>query len=56
MSQEEVDLVMGLQRSGEEDFARLIREDELWQRVDLAEVSALRGGADCGGLSARRLG
>ena len=33
MSQENVDLVIGLQRSGEEDFARLIREDERWRCV-----------------------
>ena len=33
MSQENVDLVLGLQRSGEEDFARLIREDERWREV-----------------------
>src|SRR6476620_9155173 len=33
MSQQNVDSVMALQRSGEEDFARLIREDERWQQV-----------------------
>jgi len=33
MSQQNVDIVMALQRTGEEDFARLIREDERWQQV-----------------------
>ena len=33
MSQENVEIVLGLQRSGDEDFASLIREDERWQRV-----------------------
>src|SRR5436190_171738 len=33
MSRENVELVMALQRSGEEDFAQLIREDERWREV-----------------------
>jgi ketosteroid isomerase-like protein len=33
MSQENVHLVMSLQRSGEEDFAQLIRDDERWRAL-----------------------
>jgi ketosteroid isomerase-like protein len=38
MSQENVQLVMSLQRSGEEDFAQLIRDDVRWRQ--LAEAAA----------------
>ena len=30
MSQESVELVMGLQRAPDEDFVQLIRDDEMW--------------------------
>jgi len=38
MSHESVELVMGLQRAPDEDFAQLIRDDELW--AQLAEAVA----------------
>jgi hypothetical protein len=33
MSRENVELVLSLQRSGEEDFVQLIRDDERWRQV-----------------------
>ena len=36
MSRENVELVMSLQRSGEEDFAQLIRDDDEWSRLAAA--------------------
>jgi ketosteroid isomerase-like protein len=33
MSQENVDLVMSLQRTGDEDFTQLIRDDARWQKL-----------------------
>jgi ketosteroid isomerase-like protein len=33
VSQENVDLVMSLQRTGDEDFARLIRDDARWRKL-----------------------
>jgi hypothetical protein len=36
MSRENVELVMSLQRSGDEDFAQLIRDDARWQRLAAA--------------------
>src|SRR6478609_9269381 len=36
MSQENVELVMSLQRSGDEDFAQLIRDDARWRRLAAA--------------------
>jgi ketosteroid isomerase-like protein len=38
MSQESVELVMGLQRAPDDDFAQLIRDDEMW--AQLAEAVA----------------
>jgi ketosteroid isomerase-like protein len=38
MSQESVELVMGLQRTPDDDFAQLIRDDEMW--AQLAEAVA----------------
>jgi ketosteroid isomerase-like protein len=38
MSQESVKLVMGLQRAPDDDFAQLIRDDEMW--AQLAEAVA----------------
>jgi ketosteroid isomerase-like protein len=38
MSQESVELVMGLQRAPDDDFAQLIRDDETW--AQLAEAVA----------------
>jgi ketosteroid isomerase-like protein len=36
MSQENLELVMSLQRSGEEDFSQLIRDGEKWRLIALA--------------------
>lgn len=36
MSQENLELVMSLQRSGEEDFSQLIRDDEKWRTLAVA--------------------
>jgi ketosteroid isomerase-like protein len=36
MSQENVEIVLSLQRSGEEDFAELIRDDERWRQLAAA--------------------
>ena len=36
MSRENVEIVMSLQRSGDEDFAQLMRDDERWQRLAAA--------------------
>jgi hypothetical protein len=36
MSEENMELVMSLQRSGDEDFAQLIRDDERWRRLAAA--------------------
>jgi hypothetical protein len=36
MSRENVELVMSLQRSGDEDFAKLIRDEARWQRLAAA--------------------
>jgi ketosteroid isomerase-like protein len=36
MTRENMELVLSLQRSGEEDFARLIRDEESWQQLATA--------------------
>lgn len=36
MSQQNLELVMSLQRSGEEDFSQLIRDEAKWQRLAVA--------------------
>jgi hypothetical protein len=36
MSEENVELVMSLQRPGDEDFAQLIRDDQRWRRLATA--------------------
>jgi ketosteroid isomerase-like protein len=45
MSQENVELVMSLQRSGDEDFAQLIRDDERWRRLAAAAAPLVHADA-----------
>jgi ketosteroid isomerase-like protein len=42
MSRANVELVMSLQRSGEEDFAQLIRDDKRWRQLALAAAPLVR--------------
>src|SRR6185312_10612976 len=43
MSQENLELVMSLQRSGEEDFSQLIRDDERWRMIAVAAAPIVHG-------------
>jgi ketosteroid isomerase-like protein len=45
MSLENVELVMALQRSGEEDFVQLIRDDDRWRQVAAAAAPVIHADA-----------
>jgi ketosteroid isomerase-like protein len=46
MSQENVDLVMALQRAPDDDFVRLIRDDELWAQLAQAVAPFVHADAE----------
>jgi ketosteroid isomerase-like protein len=46
MSRENVELVMGLQRAPDDDFVRLIRDDEMWAQLAEAVAPFVHAGAE----------
>jgi ketosteroid isomerase-like protein len=46
MSEENVELVMGLQRAPDDDFVQLIRDDEMWARLAEAVAPFVHAGAE----------